>query len=66
MDSAIIAKMPIVDCRAFVEVVFSTSQHAKDDPGFFYNLNVLLQLWADYNQRGEAASIFRPSAASIC
>jgi hypothetical protein len=35
----IIAEVPIVDCGAFVEVVFSTSPHAKDDTGFSYNLN---------------------------
>ena len=41
MDSSIIAEVPIVSCSAFVEVVFSTSPHAKDDTGFSYILYAL-------------------------
>jgi hypothetical protein len=39
MGSAIIADVPIVDCRAFVADDFSTSAHAKHDTGFSYILN---------------------------
>jgi hypothetical protein len=40
-DSAIIAEVTIVDCRASAEVVFSTSPVANGDTGFSYILNRL-------------------------
>jgi hypothetical protein len=39
MDSATIAEVPIVDCRASVEVDFPTSPRAKAGTGFSYILN---------------------------
>ncbi len=39
MDSQIIAEVAIVDCRAFVAVVFSTSPGTKVADGFSYILN---------------------------
>jgi len=38
-DSAIIAEVTIVDCRASAEAVFSTSPVANGDTGFSYILN---------------------------
>ncbi len=52
MDSQIIAEVAIVDCRAFVAVVFSTSPGTKVADGFSYNLN---------GQVSAAAAYFRAS-----
>ena len=37
-------EVPIIDCRASVEVAFSTSPHTKDDTGFSYSLKLMLDM----------------------
>ncbi|MES2179793.1 MAG: hypothetical protein V4550_18175 [Gemmatimonadota bacterium] len=51
------AETTIVDCRAFVEVVFSTSAQRKCDTGFSYNLNAQVELRAD--QINASAAIYQ-------
>jgi len=64
MGSAIIAEVPIVDCRASVEVVFLHITQKKPETGFSYIFNGQVSAAALQQKRATASKLPGLSAAN--